>query len=256
MLTQILEGIKSFIGVSAPSGQETRDRARVLCRYPVNCALNPGDVPFRASVVDISRTGMRLEGVSKVHTGDTLYITLAQFPGSEPLPPGKDGPVQCEVMWHRKRPHDGMRLCGVRFLSPDSVRSSWVQSVLAEVGLAYDKEDEQRRKHIRLVTALRAELRDHATGQYLAEGKVANLSLGGVLVESEQYVKEGSDVLVMVAPYNNFPIFSVPGRVLSCRLDSDEGKNYISLQFMNVPKREFKVLKRYVFNLMKGRAVG
>lgn len=255
MLKSLLEGIKSFIGGNQPSGDEVRDRARVLCRYPVDCSTGPGDVPFRAQVVDVSRSGMRLEGVGNVSKGDKLYVAYVQTPGSEEVE-GSAEPVEVEVMWSRKRPHDGERVAGVRYANPDQVVRSWVNYVLEEVGLSVDRTGAQRRKHIRLATALRAELRDQNTGQHIAEGKVANLSVGGTLVQTEQPVTEGQTVLVLVSPYNNFPIFSVPGKVMSVRYDPDEGMTFVSLQFVNVNARQLKTLKRFMFNLLKGRSIG
>ena len=254
MFKSLIDGIKSFIGINQPTGDEVRDRARVLCRYPVDCSTGPGEVPFRAQVVDVSRSGMRLEGVGQVNKGDKLYIGYVTYPGSDPLP--NNEPVEVEVMWSRKRPHDGERLAGVRYASSEQVTRSWVNHVLEEVGLSVERSGSQRRKHIRLATALRAELRDNSTGQHIAEGKVANLSVGGTLVQTEQQVDEGSQVLVLVSPYNNFPIFSVPAKVMSVRYDPDEGQTFVSLQFINVNARQLKTLKRFMFNLLKGRSIG
>ena len=86
MLKSLIEGIKSFIGLNQPTGDEARDRARVLCRYAVDCSTAPGEVPFRAQVVDVSRSGMRLEGVGQVNKGDKLYIAYVTYPFSEQLP--------------------------------------------------------------------------------------------------------------------------------------------------------------------------
>ena len=254
MLKSLIDGSKSFIGVNQPSGDEVRDRARVLCRYPVDCSTAPGAVPFRAQVVDVSRSGMRLEGVGNLSKGDKLYIAYVTYESSEPL--ANTQPVEVEVMWSRKRPHDGERLAGVRYSSTNQVTKSWVSHVLEEVGLSMEKTGSQRRKYIRLATALRAEIRDNQTGQHIAEGKVANLSVGGTLVQTEQQVDEGQNVLVLVSPYNNFPIFSVPAKVMSVRYDPDEGQTFVSLQFVNVNARQLKTLKRFMFNLLKGRSIG
>lgn len=254
MLKSLIEGIKSFIGVNQPTGDETRDRARVLCRYAVDCATAPGAVPFRAQVVDVSRSGMRLEGTGQVAKGDKLYIAYVPPVTSEAVPANE--PVEVEVMWSRKRSHDGKILTGVRYCSQEQTSRSWVNSVLEEVGLSADGGGSQRRRHIRLATALRAELRERDTGQHIAEGKVANLSVGGTLVQTEQQVEEGSQVLVLVSPYNNFPIFSVPAKVMSVRYDPDEGQTFVSLQFTNVSARQVKTLKRFMFNLLKGRSIG
>ena len=255
MLKSLLEGIKAFIGGNQPSGDETRDRARVLCRYSVDCSTTLEDVPFRAQVVDVSRSGMRLEGVGEVNKGDRFFVAYVQIAGAEPVEQATEA-VEVEVMWCRKRPHDGQRLAGVRYANPDQVSRSWVNYVLEEVGLSIDKTGAQRRRHIRLSTALRAELRDQENGQHIAEGKVANLSVGGTLVQTEQPVTEGQSVLVLVSPYNNFPIFSVPAKVMSVRYDPDEGVTFVSLQFINVNARQLKTLKRFMFNLLKGRSIG
>lgn len=253
MLKSLLDGIKAFVGGNQPSGDETRDRARVLCRYAVDCSNRPEDVPFRAQVVDISRTGMRLEGVGQLPKGSRLHIAYAEVEAGEPLE--NVGPVEVEVMWTRQRPHDGQRLAGVRFVDGEKLQGSWVYHVLQEVGLSLER-NEQRRKHLRLATALRAELRDQGSGQHLAEGKVANLSIGGTLVITEQPLQDGQMVLVLVSPYNNFPIFSVPGKVLNTRYDEEEGQTYVSLQFVNVNAHQLKTLKRFMTNLLKGRAIG
>ncbi len=253
MFKSLLDGIRSFIGGQQPTGDETRDKARVLCRYPVDCSSALNEVPFRAQVVDVSRSGMRLEGVGHLSKGDHLYVAYA---AADLDNQSQREPVEVEVMWCRKRPHDGLRLAGVRYANPNQASRSWVGIVLEEVGLAVEGVGSQRRKHIRLVTALRAELRDQKTGQHIAEGKVSNLSVGGTLVQTEQPVEEGQEVLVLVAPYNNFPIFSVPARVLFVRYDEQEGQTFVSLQFINVNARQLKTLKRFMFNLVKGRSIG
>lgn len=254
LLRSLIEGIKSFTGVGQPTGAEVRDRARVLCRYSVNCSTGPGDVPFRAQVIDVSRSGMRLEGVGNVSKGDRLFIEYVTANPDDTVEPSQS--VEVEVMWARKRPHDGTRVAGVRYAHADQVSRSWVNLILQEVGLQNEGGGIQRRKHIRLATALRAELRDKGTGQHIAEGKVSNLSVGGTLVQTEQEVEVGSEVLVLVAPYNNFPIFSVPARIMSARFDEEEGQTFVSLQFVNVSASQLKTLKRFMFNLLKGRSIG
>lgn len=254
-MQSLINGIRSFMGGKLPTGDETRDRARVLCRYPVNCSTGPTDVPFRAQVLDISRSGMRLEGVGELAKGSKLYIAYANYPGGEQMGNNPE-PVEVEVMWTRKRPHDGQRLAGVRYSDAQQVTRSWVQHVLEEVGQSTDNTGLQRRKHIRLVTALRADLRDQVTGQTLASGKLANLSVGGVLVQTEQPVRDEQDVLVLISPYNNFPILSLPGRVRNTRFDNDEGVTFVSVQFINVSTSQTKTLKRYMANLLQGRSIG
>lgn len=254
MLTRLLEGIRSFIGGPPLSGEEGRDRARILCRYRVLVSSRVDGQPSTGSVVDISRTGMRLEGLNSVSRGETLWISFADQSANED---GSDvGPVQVEVMWSRKRAHDGVRLTGVRYMQTGQLGGTWVQSIFREVGLSQDESSFMKRRHIRLATSLRADLRDQSTGETLAQGKVANLSVGGTLVESESALADNTAVMVIVSPYNNFPVFSIPAVVLNCRYDEDEGINYVSLQFVKVTAEQLKTLKRLIFNLLKGRAIG
>lgn len=255
MLAQLIDGIRSFIGGPPLSGEEARDRSRILCRYRAQAAARVDGQPTVCSVVDISRTGMRLEGLNTIGKGDTLWITFADV--TDQSTDGLDvGPVQVEVMWSRKRAHDGVRLTGVRYLTPTKLDGTWVQAIFREVGLSNDEGSFMKRRHIRLATSLRADLRDEASGETLAQGKVANLSVGGMLVESDASLKDGAKVLVIVSPYNNFSVFSIPAVVLNCRYEDDEGMNYISLQFVKVSSQELATLKRLIFNLLKGRAIG
>lgn len=249
MWRELVAGFRALVGLGGPTGSEARDRARVLCRYPVDCT--PGN--FEAFVVDVSRTGMRLEGVQQVRAGDRLSLAYRPYPGGDP-PPDTAGPVEVEVVWCRKRPHDGKLLAGVRYTG--SVETSWVQHVFLEVGLAREHQGNQKRKHLRLATALRAEVRDKHTGQFVCEGKVANLSLGGVLVQTATPVAENQLVLVLIAPYNNFPILSLTGAILNVRTDVEEDMTLVSIQFVNVSAGDTRTLKRYIFKLLKGRSIG
>lgn len=245
-----MDGLRSFIRGSATDGEEARDKARVICRYAVRCTSPSGGAPYPASVVDISVAGMRLEGVGAMAKGDRLDVNFTQTLGEEHV---DAGPVIAEVIWARKRAHDGVRLAGVRYLDPNDLAGTWVQLVLEEMGLNRESTAFQKRKHIRLATALRAELQD-SEGATLAQGKVANLSVGGTLVQSENEVAEGTIVAVKISPYNNFPVFSVSAKVLQCRADGEKG-HLLSLQFVQVNSKEIKILKQFVVNLVKGRSL-
>ena len=252
MWRRLLRGIKSFF--HTPTGEEARDRSRVLCRYSVLCRLRPEAAAFPASVVDISRTGMRLEDTTSLRPGDRIYVEFVPGPGPNEQPLEGGEPVQAEVMWCRKRPHDGKQMAGVRYASP--LEGTWLHHVLVEVGLAREESRDQKRKHIRLATALRAEVRDWETGQHVCEGKVVNMSVGGILVQTERPPSTDHPVLVLISPYNNYPILSLQRQILNCREDVEEGYSLLSVQFTRVSARNAKTLKRYVANLLRGRAIG
>ena len=250
MFASLMDGLRSFIRGSGSGGEESRGKARVICRYAVRCTAPAGGAPYAASVVDLSRDGMRLEGVAALAIGDRLDVNFTQTMGEEHV---DAGPVIVEVIWARKRAHDGVRLAGVRYVDANDLGGTWVQLVLEEMGLNSDSAAFQKRKYIRLATALRAELQD-AKGVTLAQGKVANLSVGGTLVHSESEVAEGTVVGLKISPYNNFPVFSVSAKVLQGRSDGTKG-HLLSLQFVQVNAKEVKILKQFVSNLVKGRSL-
>ena len=244
MFRSLIEGIRSLVGGTGPTGEEARHKARVVCRYPVKCTASPDGPPSTSHVIDISLSGMRLEGMEDAKPHDRLWVAFAtSFEGA--------GPVHVEVIWTRKRAHDGLVMTGVRYVS--SLEGTWVQQVLREVGLAEEPPCFQKRKHVRLNSALRAEVRDKVTGQYLCDGQVENLSMGGVLIHTAQPTEHNQMVLVLIAPDDNYPILSLTGRTLQCRGEGEE--NHLSVQFVNVGARDVKTLKRYLFSLAKERAV-
>ena len=194
---------------------------------------------------------MRLEGAT-IFKGDRLWVSYAE--SSEDRGDIRIDPVQVEVMWSRKRAHDGVSLAGVRYL--DHLKGTWACLLLREAGLALDNADFEKRKYIRMATALRAELRDPKNEMCWVEGRVTNLSVGGTLVQSNQTLPEGSRVQVMICPYTKFPIFSVPGQVLHTHYDANDGQHLLSLHFVQVNAKQIKTLKQFVFNLMKSRSLG
>lgn len=240
MFRSLIEGIRSLVGGAGPTGEEARHKARVICRYPVQCSSAPDAPPRPSQVVDISLSGLRLEGLEGLKPHDTLWVAFADAPE----------PVKVEVIWSRKRPHDGQILTGTRYKA--SLEGTWVNQVLQEVGLAEQPASYQKRKHVRLASQLRAEVRDKVTGQYICDGQVENLSMGGVLIHTGQDTVDGQLVLVLIAPDDNYPILSLTGRTVRC--EHDQTGTHVSVQFVNVGARDVKILKRYLFSLVKEKA--
>ncbi|MGE0488252.1 MAG: PilZ domain-containing protein [Vulcanimicrobiota bacterium] len=250
MLRELLKGIKAFvIGGELPTPDESRIAPRLLCQYRVN--LLYGDTEFKASVVDIGSTGMRLEGVPEMNKGDHLRIS---YPFAEHFQ--EDVGFEVEVMWTRVRTHDGVRLTGVRYIKQgEELKGTWVRTLQEEVGLHGDSTF-QKRKHVRLATTLKAEVRDLDSGRFLSQGKVNNLSVGGALIESPEELKKNNRVMALIGPHLNYPTLSVHARVLNSRADEDDGVYLHSLQFVDVNKKQLKTLERLVLKMLQGRSLG
>jgi len=241
MFRSLIEGIRSLVGGAGPTGEEARHKARVICRYPVQCSATPDGPAHSSDVVDISLSGLRLEGLEGLKPHDILWVAFET--GGEP--------VKVEVIWSRKRPQDGMILTGTRYKC--ALEGTWVHRVLQEVGLTEQPPTYQKRKHVRLASHLRAEVRDKTTGQYICDGQVENLSMGGVLIHTGQDTVDGQLVLVLIAPEDNYPILSLSGRTVRHESDGHEG-HLVSVKFLNVGARDVKILKRYLFALVKEKA--
>lgn len=250
MLKELLKGIKSLvIGGELPTPEESRIAPRVLCQYRAN--LRHQQQEHKTSVIDVGATGMRLEDVPEMKKGDIVQLS---YPLSNELQ--EDTALKMEVMWCRTRPHDGIRLAGVRYKDkPEDLQKTWVWTLLEELGLAGDVSF-QKRRHVRLATALKAELRDLTSGRFLTQGKVNNLSVGGALIEGREQMKKGARILALVGPHLNYPTLSIHAKVLASR-PADEDKVYLhSIQFIDVSKKQLKTLERLVLNMLRGRSLG
>ena len=249
-LSKLLEGFKSLVLGSDPlSPEESRVSPRILCQYRVNARNNEGR-DFKASVTDIGTTGMRVEGVPQLEKGERLEISYP-FAGTFQEERG----FSVEVQWCRPSDIDDRLVAGVTFLKTgDELRGTWVHTLLTEVGLLGDAVY-QKRQHVRLVTHQKVFFRDVDTGHHLLEGRVNNISIGGALVESDSDMRAGRRILAIIGPNLSFPVLSIHAKVLSSRLDPDDGSHLLSLQFVDVTKEELRELEGLVMGMLEGRSL-
>lgn len=248
MFAKFLDGLKQIVlGPPSQAGQDSRARTRVLCRYPVLYQSQTMVEAKRAYVTDIGIAGMRLENIEKLKKGEVIQVTSA-YPGLE------HNKLACEVMWCRGKGNE--HSAGIRYVdTEENLKGSWVKVILQELGLG-DESAFQRRKHVRIATTLRSEIRDLRSGRYLTDGKVLNLSVGGALVQSANEVEDGAQVLCLIGPYSNYPTLSIAAMCLNTRYDEEEGCYLHSIQFSTLKPRDVKQVGKYVVNLLKGRSVG
>lgn len=241
MLSKFLETLRQIVlGPRSVPGEDHRARIRVFCRYPILLTTEEGGMPDRAYVVDIALNGVRLEDVKKLKRGTRVEIASA-YPGLE------TSRLSGEVVWCRERISGGYN-AGVRYAEP----TGWARVVLEELGID-ERSADQRRRHLRIPTSLRAELRDRRTNRQLVDGRVANLSLGGLLLRSERELEAGHEVVCLFGPYSHYPTLSVNARVLSSAYDSEERHWFHSLEFMELSGREVREVGRLVVSFLKER---
>lgn len=248
-LSKLLEGVRSLVlGGDPVSPEESRDSPRILCQYRVN--LNHKGTDYKASIVDIGTTGMRLDGVPKVEKGDKVSIS---FPYSDSFT--EENAFEVEVMWCRENSSTEDLSAGVRYQQfGEKLKGTWVYTLLSEIGLTGNAVY-QKRKHVRLATTQKVFLRDESTGRHILEGRVNNLSVGGALVESAFSMKRGRRVLALIGPSANSPTLSIRAKVINSRTDIDEGCHLISLQFVELTKEQLSSLESLVIAMLEGRTL-
>lgn len=240
VLTKFLEGLRQIaLGPRTRTGEDLRSRIRVFCRYPILLTTEEGG-PDRAYVVDLGLNGLRLEDVRRLKRGARVEIASA-FPGME------QDRLAGEVIWCRERLSGGYN-AGVRYEQP----SGWARVILRELGID-EQSGMQRRRHLRIPTSLRAEIRELDSNRSLVDGRVANLSMGGLLLRSEGELKAGTEVLCLFGPSSHYPNLSVEARVLGSSFDEEERNWYHSLEFEDLSGREVREVGRLVVSFLKER---
>lgn len=249
MLAKLLTGIRKLvIGGDPVSPEESRDSPRILCQYRVNLSYRGEE--FKASIVDIGTTGMRLEGVPRLEKGDLVGVS---YPFSDHFQ--EDQGFDVEIMWCRPTPHSDELTAGVRYKNQgEKLKGTWVYTLLTEIGLTGNAVY-QKRKHVRLATTQKVFLRDEETGRHILEGRVNNVSVGGALVESAFSMKRGRRVLALIGPSANSPTLSVRAKVINSRPDVEEGCHLISLQFVELTKEQMSSLESLVIAMLEGRSL-
>jgi PilZ domain-containing protein len=249
-LSKLLEGFRSLVlGGDPVTPEESRDSPRILCQYRVNLEHKGED--YKASIVDLGTTGMRLIGVPQLNKGDDISIS---FPFSEHFE--QDKAFEVEVMWCRPSGVDSDELSvGVRYKKfGEDLKGTWVYTLLSEIGLT-GSAVYQKRKHVRLATTQKVFLRDEATGRHILEGRVNNISVGGALIESAFSMKRDRRVLALIGPSVNSPTLSIHAKVINSRSDIDEGCHLISLQFVEMTNHHLRALEDLVIAMLEGRSL-
>ena len=246
---RLLQGFRSFIlGKEILSTEESRASPRILCYYQVN--LRNAGREFEAAISDIGITGMRIEGVPSLQRGERFEIS---YPFSEGFK--EEHSFEVEVMWCRNQAHDDLTVAGVRYVKQgEDLQGTWVYLLLTEVGLLGDAVY-QRREHVRLATSYKVLLQEPKTGHLVLDGTVNNLSVGGALVESGAPLAVGRTLLALIGPMPSYPVVTLSARVLNSRVDDDDGRHLISLQFVDFTKEELKALEGLILAMLEGRAL-
>jgi hypothetical protein len=240
-IQSLVAGLRALILGPGASPEEKRRLTRVRCDLPVYCEDGPRR--FSASVVDLGQRGLRLRLPAPVAPGTVLAIYYAGSEARLAL-----DRVVAEVRWCRRPPGSDRVLAGLEWAQPESrLERSWARILLHEMG--YESASIfERRRWLRADSSLPAVLRLAGGGK--AEGRVANLGLGGALVETEETLPRRAPLEIELGPTWQLPALRLPGVVLHSRPLRRGAAWLHGVQFSQLTPGTTRLLGRYLFRLL------
>ena len=206
----------------------------------------------RATVVDISEGGMRLETRVGIQAGSVLPISRVPVAGCSPRQP-----VRCLVRWVRPADTAGRILFGVEFQEPpEIIRSSWVQGVLKEGASASAASARQKRRHRRLPCRIATEVWGD-WGEKITDGFVTDLSFGGAGLEMPDRAAPEMKLELRIGPFEDLGVLQLMTRVVGAREVTQETRRgpqrkYIhGTSFFDLTSTQRRLLVRFLQALGK-----
>ena len=246
MLTSALARIRAYLAGHNGSGvADNRRRRRAACQH--FAIVTRGTLRYRVSLVNIGMMGLGLEGGKASAPGDKFFLSPQTYgPSSE------EQKVEVEVVWCYSRDFDARTITGVTFVSPQNQsQGTWMGKLLKEA-FTMGANREQARKHVRMNSVLKAEIRRLDQGSFLLEGDVANISVGGALIKCRNVLQSTAPLLVLIGPYTNYPTFYLHARLVNSRAHNDGNQEYLhALEFVDVSSEQREMLATLVNRLIE-----
>jgi hypothetical protein len=156
-------------------------------------------------LVDVSRSGLKLETPTKLSKGVTLALKAPQLEQLE-----NTAPFMARVLWSKKA-GQGNFSSGLSLPSGAENDPHWLEALLRHLG--YTDEIDQRREYIRAESRIGATLTlEHDTSAKTVE--VLNLGMGGALIRHTDALPKDSQFTLKIGPWESLPALSLEGTVL------------------------------------------
>lgn len=235
----LARNLKRVVLGRGESLDQKRSLTRLRCRIPVLCQGQQSS--FEATVVDIGLHGMRLEVPHKIAGGQIMAVSYKAAGG-------RKGPekVVTQVRWCRKKRNAEVLEAGVEYVERDEkLTKSWVDHVLDEVG--YDESSVfEKRRSLRAPGRLLGYLETRG-GRY--SGSVANLGLGGALLEVGKALARGTPVEVEIGPDHGLDALRLEGKIAHVTRGDQGWLN--GVVFSDLAPAQAELLGQYIFLLMR-----
>lgn len=201
-----------LLGGSKPEFEltERRYEHRPDCRREVVCRLGERDIP--ACMVDVSRSGARLETSQKLAPDSVVLVSQARGQVKR----GRQR-LRCRVVWSREEASGWT--CGLRFEDEEeNFRLSWIQEALKGVGYEH-RLSFKHRKTRRVEAAIPLEVQSReclpVTG-----GVTVDVGVGGALLSLPVELAAGEVIRLALVLSETEPALQVMATVLSVRTEA------------------------------------
>jgi hypothetical protein len=242
MFKGFVEGLRALIGGSGDTYEERRRLIRLKSRYPVIC--QSADKQFKAVVVDMGLEGMKLHGVINLKRGADVTVSLQQKDGS-----GNDA-IRCKVVWCRHYKVNDKLVAGVKYEdTKENMSRSWVKKVLRELGFT-EKSIYQKRKQMRIPASMVLEVYTKRD-EFLANGTLRNLGVGGALCELETEMPRGKELILKIGPFEKMPVLEIKGQVVGVDKNVSRQTFFHRVQFCEDRPGSIKTLGKYLIALLR-----
>ena len=213
------------------------------CRVPV--LLDCNGIVSKATVLDIGLHGLRLVTPGPLSKGARLSVGLPP----EAMEVG--GPLLCKVIWVAKAPKSNAYQVGALLDDTDENKArSWIRPVLARLGFSKGKIRE-RRLDLRVAAESSIRVAVMSThGDFLADGRLVDLSRGGTQVSIETQIESGTNVQISIGPLGKLAQLDVPGVVLSYYRDVANQRHFHRVKFHSLSTPVVRLLRQYLRTLL------
>lgn len=241
LLSKLLEGIKAVVLESDPSRnlKERRRASRVECEFRVSAELDGLMVESRITEIGVFGLTLRggrefpLKGVVEISPPHGLELEDTDTIRCIVVSSGKDGEeFRAGLVYHEPA---------------EELSNSWLAQLLRELGYSVSHLA-QRRRLRRIEARVPAELQTLG-GDCTTPAVILDIGMEGALVETDANWPEGSQVGVLLGPYEKHEALYVEGLTVDMR--ESEGKWLHSVRFFDLESRRVSKLGALVIDLLK-----
>lgn len=228
-----------------------KDRAapRVHAAIAALCSVED-EAAFVVDIRSLSITGLRLLSPQRIKAESRCVLRVPIGLRLQDRETTEYITFAVATVWSRRRPRSREYEVGVRYDEPcNDKRDRWLRLVMETYGFSMTSERRRggERHPVHLPVTIRA-----ATGGIGLEGKVTNLSLGGMRVQITDPPPPMDQVVGLeVGPLPGMDVLPLPARVINVLREKPTAPCHLGLEFETLTDEQKDRLLRLVYHLTR-----